>query len=220
MAPSDQGSKKFEKPDHPKKGTGTSDATTETILDVSAQISHEIVDGAKNRANELFHLPKMVSLFLINPYRFIRTTPDLRTVSWVVLAISAGILGAIVNALIYQSILRFLMAALILPVGSFLSVFATNSILKLVFRGAHGIKYRYRSGASIFAFANLFWWIPIGAVEKLPIIALLGFFAALSIAAVGYTEKLKLPKHLVLRWFAVIAIAHTALWSIGRFISN
>ena len=205
MAPTDHGSKKSEKSGHSSKGTGTSDATTETILDVSAQISHEIVDGAKDRANELFHLPKMVLLFLINPYRFIRTTPDLRTV---------------VNALIYQSVLRFLMAVLILPVGAFLSVFATNSILKLVFRGAHGIKYRYRSGASIFAFANLVWWIPIGAAEKLPAIALLGFFAALSIAAVGYTEKLKLPKHLVLRWFAVIAIAHTALWSIGRFISN
>lgn len=220
MAPSDQGSQQSQKPDHPNKGTGTSDATTETILDVSAQISHEIVDGARDRANELVQLPKMVLLFLINPYQFIRTTPDLRTVSWVVLAIVAGVLGAVVNALIYQSILRFLMAVLILPVGALLSVFATNSILKLVFRGAHGIKYRYRSGASIFAFANLFWWIPIGAAEKLPVIALLGFFAALSIAAVGYTEKLKLPKNLVLRWFAVIAIAHTALWSIGRSISD
>ncbi|MBN8540317.1 MAG: hypothetical protein J0L82_08020 [Deltaproteobacteria bacterium] len=219
MAPTDHGSKKSDKPTHPK-GIGISDATTETILDVSAQISHEIVDGAKDRANELFHLPMMVLKFLINPYRFIRTTPDLRTVSWVVLAISSGILGAVVNAVIYQSAWRFLMAVLILPVGAFLSVFATNSILKLVFRGAHGIKYRYRSGASIFAFANLFWWIPIGAAEKLPAVALIGFFAALSIAAVGYTEKLGLPKYLVLRWFAVIAVAHTALWSIGRFISD
>jgi hypothetical protein len=220
MAPIDQGSKKSGRPSHPNKGTGTSDAATETILDVSAQISHELVDGAKDRANELFHLPKMVLRFIINPYGFIRTSPDLRTVSWVVLAISGGILGAVINAVIYQSFLRFLMAVLILPVGAFLSVFATNSILKLVFRGAHGIKYRYRSGASIFAFANLFWWIPIGAAEKLPIITLLGFFVALSIAAVGYTEKLKLPKHLVLRWFGVIAAAHTILWSIGRFISN
>jgi hypothetical protein len=175
MAPTDHGSKKSDKPTHPK-GIGISDATTETILDVSAQISHEIVDGAKDRANELFHLPMMVLKFLINPYRFIRTTPDLRTVSWVVLAISSGILGAVVNAVIYQSAWRFLMAVLILPVGAFLSVFATNSILKLVFRGAHGIKYRYRSGASIFAFANLFWWIPIGAAEKLPAVALIGFF--------------------------------------------
>lgn len=220
MTHEDRGSKKSKKSGTSGSTSGTSDATTETILDVSAQISHELVDGAKDRASELFHLPKMVLIFLLNPYRFIRTTPDLKTVSWVVLAVSGGVIGAIVNAAIYQSFFRFLMALLILPLGAFLSVFATNSILKLIFRGAHGLKYRYRSGASIFSFANLFWWIPIGAAERFPAIALLGFFAALSIAAVGYTEKLNLPKALVLRWFAVIALAHTALWSIGNFISN
>ncbi len=220
MAHDEHSSKKSDKPGQHVKNAGASDADTETILDVSVQISHEIVDGAKDRANELVHLPKMVLVFLINPYRFIRKAPDLRTVSWVILAVSGGVLGAVLNALIHQSYGRFLMAILILPLGAFLSVFATNLILKIVFRGAHGIKYRYRSGASIFAFANLFWWIPIGAVEKLPYLALLGFFVSLSISAVGYTEKLKLPKTLVLRWFAVIALAHTALWSVGRFFAN
>lgn len=193
--------------------------STETIIEVSAQISHEIVDGAKDRANELLHLPLMVLRFLSNPFKFIKTTPDLKTVSWVLLAISSGILGAIVNGVLHQSLLRFIVALVILPLGAFLAAFATTSILKLIFRGAHGLRFRYRSGASIFAFANLFWWIPIGAGEKLPPLALIGFFTALSIAAVGFVEKLGLPKRLVLRWFGVLAIAHVVLWSIGRWIS-
>lgn len=193
--------------------------STETIIEVSAQISHEIVDGAKDRANELLHLPLMVLRFFSNPFQFIKTTPDLKTVSWVLLAISSGVLGAIVNATLHQSLLRFIVALIILPLGAFLAAFATTSILKLVFRGAHGLRFRYRSGASIFAFANMFWWIPIGAGDKLPPLALIGFFTALSIAAVGFVEKLGLPKPLVLRWFAVLAIAHIILWSIGRWIS-
>ncbi len=193
--------------------------STETIIEVSAQISHEIVDGAKDRANELIHLPLMVLKFFSNPFRFIRTAPDFKTVTWVVLAIASGVLGAIVNAIVHQSILRFFMALIILPLGAFLAVFATTSILKLVFRGAHGLRFRYRSGATIFAFANLFWWIPIGAGEKLPPIALIGFFTALIIAAVGFVEKLQLPKALVLRWFGILGIAHTVLWSLGRWMS-
>lgn len=202
------------------ESSGSSDEATETILDVSAQISHDIVDGAKDRANELAQLPLMVLKFATNPYKFIQTTPDLKTLSWVLLAIASGVIGAFINAAIYQSILRFLVAVFILPLGSFLSVFATNSILKLVFRGAHGLRYRYRSGASIFAFANLFWWVPIGASEKLPYLALIGFFISLSIAAVGYSTKLSLPRPLVLRWFAVIGVVHTALWFIGRYFAG
>lgn len=202
------------------ESSGSSDEATETILDVSAQISHEIVDGAKDRASELASLPIMVLKFLRNPFRFIQNTPDLKTISWVLLAIASGVLGAVVNAAIYQSPLRFLVAIFILPFGSFLSVFATNSILKLVFRGAHGLRYRYRSGASIFAFANIFWWVPIGASEKLPYLAMIGFFTALAIAAVGYMTKLALPRPLVLRWFAVIAVVHTVLWSIGRYFAS
>lgn len=193
--------------------------STETIIEVSAQISHEIVDGAKDRANELLHLPIMVLRFFSNPFKFIKTTPDLKTVSWVLLAIASGVLGALVNGVLHQSLLRFIVALVILPLGAFLAAFATTSILKLIFRGAHGLRFRYRSGASIFAFANLFWWIPIGAGEKLPPIALIGFFTALSIAAVGFVEKLGLPKQLVLRWFGLIAVAHIILWSIGRWIS-
>ncbi len=202
------------------ESSGSSDEATETILDVPAQISHDIVDGAKDRAGELAHLPLMVAKFVTNPFKFIRTTPDLKTISWVLLAIASGVVGAMINAAIYQSILRFLVALFILPLGSFLSVFATNSILKLVFRGAHGLRYRYRSGASIFAFANIFWWVPIGASEKLPYLALVGFFTSLAIAAVGYMTKLGLPRPLVLRWFAVIGIVHTVLWSIGRYFAG
>ena len=202
------------------ESSGSSDEATETILDVSAQISHDIVDGAKDRANELAQLPLMVLKFATNPYKFIQTTPDLKTLSWVLLAIASGVIGAFINAAIYQSILRFLVAVFILPLGSFLSVFATNSILKLVFRGAHGLRYRYRSGASIFAFANLFWWVPIGASEKLPYLALIGFFISLSIAAVGYSTKLSLPRPLVLRWFTVIGVVHTALWFFGRYFAG
>jgi hypothetical protein len=202
------------------ESSSSSDEATETILDVSAQISHEIVDGAKDRASELASLPVMVLKFLRNPFRFIQNTPDLKTISWILLAIASGIFGAVVNAAIHQSSLRFLVAIFILPFGSFLSVFATNSILKLVFRGAHGLRYRYRSGASIFAFANIFWWVPIGASEKLPYLSMIGFFTALAIAAVGYMTKLALPRPLVLRWFALIAIVHTVLWSIGRYFAS
>lgn len=193
--------------------------TNETIIDVSAQISHEIVDGAKDRANELIHLPLMVLSFLKNPIAFIRQTPDLKTITWVVLTVASGVLGATVNAIVHQSIYRFFIALIILPVGAFLSVFATTSILKLVFRGAHGLRFRYRSGASIFAFANLFWWIPIGAAEKIPPLALAGFFIALFIAGVGFVTKLQLPQNLVIRWFALIGVAHVALWSLGRWMS-
>jgi hypothetical protein len=198
----------------------SSDEATETILEVSAQISHEIVGGAKDRASELASLPKMLFKFLFNPIGFIKTAPDLKTISWVTLAIFSGLLGALINGVIYQSLFRFLVAIFILPLGSFLSVFASNSILKLIFRGAHGIRYRYRSGASIFAFSNIFWWVPIGASEKFPYLALVGFFVALLIAAVGYTAKLGLPRGLVIRWFTVIAFVHTTLWSIGRHIAN
>lgn len=202
------------------ESNGSSDESTETILDVSAQISHDIVDGTKDRVSELAQLPVMVLKFVTNPFRFIQSTPDLKTVSWVLLAIASGVIGAVINAAIYQSFLRFLVAIFILPLGSFLSVFATNSILKLIFRGAHGLRYRYRSGASIFAFANIFWWVPIGASEKLPYLALLGFFVSLSIAAAGYMTKLGLPRPLVLRWFAVIGTVHTVLWFIGRYFAN
>lgn len=201
-------------------GREQQDASTETIIDVSAQISHEIVDGAKDQANELIHLPLMVLKFFMNPFRFVRNAPDLKTVTWVVLAVASGVLGAIVNALVHQSVFRFFMALLILPLGAFLAVFATTSILKLVFRGAHGLRFRYRSGATIFAFANLFWWIPIGAGEKFPPLALIGFFTALIVASVGFVDKLKLPRSVVLRWFAVLAIAHTVLWSLGRWMST
>ncbi|CAN5693665.1 hypothetical protein BH10BDE1_BH10BDE1_01480 [soil metagenome] len=201
-------------------GRPQQDDSTETIIDVSAQISHEIVDGAKDRANELIHLPLMILNFFSNPLRFIRNTPDLKTPTWVVLAVFSGVLGAIVNAVVHQSLFRFFMALLILPVGAFLAVFATTSILKLVFRGAHGLRFRYRSGASIFAFSNLFWWIPIGAAEKIPPLALIGFFTALIIASVGFVDKLKLPRSVVFRWFAILAIAHTILWSLGRWMST
>lgn len=194
--------------------------TAETIIDVSAQISHEIVDGAKDRANELIHLPLNILKFVMHPIGFIRTAPDLKTVTWVTLAIVSGVLGAAVNAIVHQSIFRFFMALLILPIGAFLAVFATTSIMKLVFRGAHGLRFRYRSGASIFAFANLFWWIPIGAAEKIPALSLIGFFAALLIAGVGFVEKLKLPRGLVFRWFTLLAIAHVVLWSLGRYMSS
>ena len=217
---SQQGSKNPRTEKSRTESTGSSDESTETILDVSAQISHDIVDGAKDRANELAHLPLMVAKFVSSPFKFIRTTPDLKTISWVLLAIASGVIGAMINAAIYQSVLRFLVAIFILPLGSFLSVFATNSILKLVFRGAHGLRYRYRSGASIFAFANIFWWVPIGASERLPYLALIGFFTALAIAAYGYMTKLGLPRPLVLRWFTVIAVVHTVLWSIGRYFAG
>ncbi len=193
--------------------------TSETIIDVSAHISHEIVDGAKDRASELIHLPLMVSKFISNPVRFIKTCPDLKTPTWVALAVSTGILGAATNALIHQSAIRFFIALLILPLGAFLAVFATTSILKLVFRGAHGLRFRYRSGASIFAFANLFWWIPLGAGEKIPALSLIGFFLALMIAGVGFVEKLRLPRTLVFRWFSLLAFAHIILWSVGRYFS-
>lgn len=195
------------------------DTSTDTIIDVSAQISHEFVDGAKDRANELLHLPIMVLKFVINPFGFIRSAPDLKTVTWVVLSISSGVLGALVNALVHQSVFRFFMALVILPLGAFLAVFATTSIMKLVLRGAHGLRFRYRSGASIFAFSNLFWWIPIGAAEKIPPLALLGFFTALIIASVGFVDRLKLPRKVVLRWFTILAVAHVALWSLGRWMS-
>ncbi|MDX9730858.1 MAG: hypothetical protein RBT63_03715, partial [Bdellovibrionales bacterium] len=87
-----------------KKVDSQSDSSTETIIDVSAQLSHELVDGAKSQANELLQLPQLVFRFFRNPLLFIRTTPDLKTVSWVVLAVSGGVLGAVLNALIYQSI--------------------------------------------------------------------------------------------------------------------
>jgi hypothetical protein len=193
--------------------------TRETIIDVSAQISHEIVDGAKDRANELIHLPFMVFRFLKNPISFMATTPDLKTVTWVVLTLVSGSLGAAVNALVHQNIWRFFIALLIIPPIAFLSVFAETSILKLVFRGAHGLRFRYRSGASIFAFANIFWWVPFGAAEKYPPLALLGFFAALVIAGIGFTTKLRLPRGLVARWLALLAVAHVALWSLGRWMS-
>lgn len=198
----------------------TPDTTTETIIDVSAQISHEIVDGAKDRANELIHLPLMVLKFVANPFRFIRTAPDFKTVTWLVLAAGSGVLGALVNAIVYQSIFRFVIALLMFPVGAMLAAFAMTSILKLIFRGAHGLRFRYRSGATIFAFANLFWWIPIGAGDKLPPLALIGFFTAMIIASVGFVEKLQLPKSLVIRWFSMLVIAHTVLWSIGRWGQN
>lgn len=201
------------------KANDKPEPTAETIIDVSAQISHEIVDGAKDRAHELLGLPWMVFRFLKNPFRFIRQAPDLRTVSWVVLAVASGVLGAAMNAIIHQSWMRFFMALVILPVGAFLAVFATTSILKLVFRGAHGLKFRYRSGASIFAFANMFWWIPIGAGEKIPPLGLIGFFTALIIASVGFVDKLQLPRRVVFRWFAVLGIAHAVLWSVGRWMS-
>ena len=194
--------------------------TSETIIDVSAHISHEFVDGAKDRANELIHLPLMVAKFLSNPVGFVRTCPDLKTPTWVVLAISTGIFGAATNALVHQSAIRFFIALVILPVGAFLAVFATTSILKLVFRGAHGLRFRYRSGASIFAFANIFWWVPLGAGEKIPALSLIGFFIALIIAGVGFVEKLRLPRRLVFRWFSVLALAHIVLWSVGRYFSS
>lgn len=193
---------------------------SESIIDVSAQISHEIVDGAKDRANELIHLPLMVLKFLRGPFKFIQTTPDLKTVSWVVLAVTSGILGAAVNAFIYQSVIRFVVALIVLPLGAFLSVFATTSILKLVFRGAHGLRFRYRSGASIFAFSNMFWWIPIGAGEKFPPVLFLGFGMALAIAARGFSTKLGLPAKLVARWFTLIALAHATLWWLGSWLSG
>lgn len=193
--------------------------TNETIIDVSAQISHEIVDGAKDRANEVIHLPLMVLRFLSNPVAFIRTCPDLKTPAWVALAVFTGILGAATNALVHQSAIRFFIALFILPLGAFLAVFATTSILKLVFRGAHGLRFRYRSGASIFAFANLFWWIPLGAGEKIPALSLIGFFTALLIAGVGFVDKLRLPRTLVIRWFSLLALAHILLWSVGRYFS-
>lgn len=204
----------------PEKPDPRTEQTSETIIDVSAQLSHEIVDGAKDRANELIHLPLMVLKFLSHPFAFIRATPDLKTPTWVVLTIVSGVLGATVNAIVHQSIFRFFMALIILPIGSFLSVFATTSILKLVLRGAHGLRFRYRSGASIFAFANIFWWIPIGAGEKFPPISLIGFFIALVIAAVGFVGKLRLPLGIVARWFTLIALAHLVLWSLGRYMST
>src|SRR5688572_11999065 len=97
-----------------KSDSGSTDPSTETIIDVSAQISHEIVEGAKDRANELIHLPLMVFKFFSNPFRFVRTAPDLKTVTWVVLTVASGVLGAIVNALVYQSVLHFVMALIIL----------------------------------------------------------------------------------------------------------
>lgn len=208
--------------DDPKQNSKapSSDSATETIIDVSAHISHELIDGAKDRANELAHLPIMVLRFLMHPLIFIRTTPDLKTPSWVILTIVSGVLGAFLNALLHQSILRFAIALLILPFGSFLSVFATNSILKIIFRAAHGLKYRYRSGASIFAFTNFFWWVPIGAGEKMPPVALVGFYIALIIAAVGFIEKLSLPRRLVVGWFSVLAVLHTALWAASRLIGD
>lgn len=192
------------------------DTSTETIIDVSAQLSSHLAHEAKDQVNELAHLPLMLLRFLRNPIRFIKTTPDLKTVSWVALAIGSGVFGAILNGLLYQSIVRFAIALAILPVGSFLSVFATNSILKILFRTMHGLKYRYRSGASIFAFASYFWWAPIAAVEKFPPIALLGFIVAMAIAAAGYVTKLQLPPRLVLFWFSAIALAHMALLLVGR----
>lgn len=203
-----------------KADSGSTDQATETIIDVSAQISHEIVEGAKDRANELLHLPMMIVRFFANPFRFIRSAPDLKTPTWVVLTITSGVLGALVNAIVHQSVLHFVMALIILPLGAFLAVFATTSILKLIFRGAHGLRFRYRSGATIFAFSNLFWWIPIGAGEKIPPLALIGFFTALTISAVGFVDRLHLPKRLVIRWFALLGLAHTILWSIGRWASS
>jgi hypothetical protein len=193
---------------------------TDTIIDISAQLSHEIVDGAKDRANEIIHLPLMVLRFFANPFRFVRTAPDLKTVTWIVLAAASGILGAVVNGILHQSIFRFIIALLIFPVGAFLAVFALTSLLKVAFRSVHGIRFRYRSGATIFAFSNLFWWISVGAAEKLPPLAIIGFFTALIVAAVGFVEKLQLPKPLVLRWFALLAAIDMVLWSLERWVSG
>ena len=48
---------------------------------------------------------------------------------------------------------------------------------------------------------------------------LIGFSVALLIAGVGFVDKLKLPRGLVIRWFTLLAIAHVVLWSLGRYMS-
>ena len=204
----------------PTPAPPSSDTSVNTIIDISAHLSHEIVDGAKNQANELVHLPLMVLQFLKNPIAFIKQTPDLKTPTWVTLTIFSGVMGSFVNAAIHQSWLRFFIALFILPTGSFLAVFATTSILKIIFRGGYGLNFRYRSGASIFAFANLFWWIPAGVGDSLPPLSLLGFVIALMIAGVGFVEKLGLPKNHVLKWFSVLAIVHAVLWSLGCWLGE
>ncbi len=199
--------------------SGASDTSVNQIIDISAQLSQEIVDGAKSQANELLHLPLMVLRFLRSPLRFIKQAPDLKTPTWVALTFFSGVMGSFVNAALHQNWYRFFIAVLILPTGSFLAVFATTSILKIIFRGGYGLNFRYRSGASIFAFANMFWWIPAGVGDKAPPIALLGFVVALLIAGVGFVERLKLPKKHVLKWFLALAVVHVLLWSLGRGLS-
>lgn len=204
-----------QKPDPAAPNTDTS---INTIIDISAHLSHEIVDGAKNQANELVHLPLMILQFFKNPIAFIKRTPDLKTPTWVTLTVFSGVMGSFVNAAIHQSWLRFFIALFILPTGSFLAVFATTSILKIIFRGGYGLNFRYRSGASIFAFANLFWWIPAGVGDSLPPLSLLGFVIALIVAGIGFVEKLGLPQTHVLKWFSALAIIHAALWSLSRWL--
>jgi len=192
------------------------DPSVNKIVEASSQIVGEVRD----QANELIHLPLHLLRFFMHPYRFIQATPDLKTVTWVSLAIGSGVLGAIINALVHQSFLRLVLALLILPLGSFLSVFATSWIIKLAFREFHKVRIRFRSAASIFAFSNSIWWICVGLGDQVPAIALIGFAFSLTIAGVGFIGKLNLPKNRVTQWFVALAIVHTILWSLGRWIGS
>lgn len=184
------------------------------------EASSHLVGEVRDQANELIHLPVHLLRFFLHPFRFIRTTPDLKTVTWVTLATGSGVLGAIINAVIHQSFIRLILALLILPLGSFLSVFATSWIIKLIFREFHKVRIRYRSAASIFAFSNSIWWLCVGVGDQVPAIALIGFGLSLLIAGTGFVGKLNLPKNRVIQWFFALAIVHTILWSLGRWIGS
>jgi hypothetical protein len=192
---------------------------TDQLIEASVEFSQDLVIGAKDRATELIRLPLEIFRFLRHPVRFLENCPDLKTPTWVILAISTGILSAVISGLVHHGLIRFLIALLILPAGSFLATFATTSLLKIILLSVHGLKFRYRSGASIFAFANIFWWLPVGIVDRQPIIVLIGFIAAFSLAAIGFNRKLGIPIKVIGGWLALFGLIHVGIWTTTKFVA-
>jgi hypothetical protein len=192
---------------------------TDQLIEASVEFSQDLVIGAKDRATELIRLPLDVLRFLRHPVRFLENCPDLKTPTWVVLAIGTGVLSAVISGLVHQGLIRFLIALLILPAGSFLATFATTSLLKIILLSIHGLKFRYRSGASIFAFANIFWWLPVGVVDRQPWIVLVGFIAAFSLASIGFNRKLGIPTRIIGGWLALFGAVHVGIWTTTKFVA-
>lgn len=198
------------------------DATTDRadqLIEASVEFSQDLVSGAKDRATELIRLPLQILRFFRHPVRFLENCPDLKTPTWVVLAIGTGVLSALISGLVHQSPIRFLIALLILPAGSFLATFATTSLLKIVLLSFHGLRFRYRSGTSIFAFANIFWWLPVGIVDRLPFLVLFGFVAAFSLAAIGFHRKLGIPAKIIGGWLTLFGLVHIGIWTTTKLVA-